>query len=514
MEFCEKLDFLMSMTKTTNSMLALQLSLDASYISRLRTGTRKPAKEAGYLRVMAAYFSRRCSEKNLTDNVIDAIRKTSSSCLEGILENAADNPEAAVHAWLNDMEADTGRPIGNFLNHLSSMTVKKPQVLDTARVADIRLYKHADVQIFYGMEGKREAVVEFLEAVIRQSVPCTLLLSSEENMDWLTEKHEYTTKWAYLLQQIIMRGNRIKIIHHLSRNIDEMLMAIGEWLPIYMTGVVEPYYYPKTRDGIFQRTVFVAPGTAAVLSTSVAGKINHTANYLIRDEKAVVAAAAEFGDYLALCRPLLRVFNDKKADELHKTITEYENSIKETFIKTDAMSLLTMPPDAYERACKRSTNDEILHMCRHQREYAENFEAMLRKVRVHEIIKLPDLQLVRDGKCRMNGTVFSHSEGLYYTNELLRAQLENMIRLLECYEKFHVYIDDNTRPDNHMIYLKEDFGVLVMKMTQPSVAFAINESKMTAAFSDYFYSKLGRAIGSTENKSKAIEKLKAVLKSL
>jgi len=45
MRFADKLDFLMSTTKTTNSALAHYLVLDASYISRLRTGKRRIPKD-------------------------------------------------------------------------------------------------------------------------------------------------------------------------------------------------------------------------------------------------------------------------------------------------------------------------------------------------------------------------------------------------------------------------------------------------------------------------------------
>ena len=41
MSFAEKLNFLMDVTKTPNSALAHNVALDASYISRLRNGSRK-----------------------------------------------------------------------------------------------------------------------------------------------------------------------------------------------------------------------------------------------------------------------------------------------------------------------------------------------------------------------------------------------------------------------------------------------------------------------------------------
>lgn len=54
--FSEKLDYLMNLTNTTNSNLANSVSLDPSYISRLRSGARTPVKDALYLESMADFF--------------------------------------------------------------------------------------------------------------------------------------------------------------------------------------------------------------------------------------------------------------------------------------------------------------------------------------------------------------------------------------------------------------------------------------------------------------------------
>lgn len=57
MNFAEKLDFLMNITKTSNNALARGLLIDASTISRLRRGIRPPACNATYIEPMANYFA-------------------------------------------------------------------------------------------------------------------------------------------------------------------------------------------------------------------------------------------------------------------------------------------------------------------------------------------------------------------------------------------------------------------------------------------------------------------------
>ena len=56
MNFNEKLGFLMDLTRTKNSDLAMYTSLDSSYVSRLRRGKRDLSKNENYVKSMADYF--------------------------------------------------------------------------------------------------------------------------------------------------------------------------------------------------------------------------------------------------------------------------------------------------------------------------------------------------------------------------------------------------------------------------------------------------------------------------
>lgn len=82
-------------------------------------------------------------------------------------------------------------------------------------------------------------------------------------MAWLYEDAAFAARWAELFTRVLMQGNRVRIIHTVARDMNEMLEAVTKWIPIYMTGAVEPYCYPRLRDGLFRRTLFIAPRTAA-----------------------------------------------------------------------------------------------------------------------------------------------------------------------------------------------------------------------------------------------------------
>ena len=113
MTFAEKLDFLMNITKTSNSTLAARVSLDASYISRLRGGKRLMPKDERVMQVMAAYFARHAGEDYQKKALSDALRLTS-------LPDGSQLSEEIAH-WLLHDDAGSAEQVGRFLSGLSGL---------------------------------------------------------------------------------------------------------------------------------------------------------------------------------------------------------------------------------------------------------------------------------------------------------------------------------------------------------------------------------------------------------
>lgn len=60
------------------------------------------------------------------------------------------------------------------------------------------------------------------------------------------------------------RGVKIKIIHNVDRIEEEMVSAIRGWLPLYLSGMIEPFVFRKSRNARFYHTVFLRSGGACI----------------------------------------------------------------------------------------------------------------------------------------------------------------------------------------------------------------------------------------------------------
>jgi len=496
-KFYEKLDFLMNITKTNNSALSKSIKLDASYISRLRRGTRNALKDKTYINLMAEYFTKRCTDDCRRKALADVLDISFYTMEEG-------NLSQKLVDWLMTEEKNETKTVGAFLSGLSSFP-NRQRIPSSDHTLSAEFPK-TDIEIYYGVAGKRQAAAYFLSEVLVQERPQTLLLFSDEPTDWMTADSKFAKKWADLMAQVLAKGNRIKIIHTISRNLDEMLNAISQWMPLYMSGAIEPYYYPKKRDGIFKRTLFIAPDSSAVISSTVGNMADKAANFLIRNKTSINAFAEEFKQYLNLCNPLMRIFTSKDKELYLQNLFEFEKEKGNCIIKTESLSLLTMPEivikSIFFRIINTGANIDETHKKR-----TRWFKQYLQANSLTEIIKVYDVETVKNGEVKVAFSILMNGEATYYTLEEYILHLENIQYLLNTYPNFHVCLIDDIGDNRYMVYAKEDLGAIVAKTSVPPVALGISEANMAAAFWDYLKHIIGEKSYLASDKKESIIQL-------
>ncbi len=510
MTFAEKLDLLMKITNTTNSVLARSISLDASFISRLRRGVRTPAKNVTYLQPMVQYLARNCGAEYQKAALWEAI--TSSSNLH---HSETEPIEVIIYKWLREKEETEHNSVDAFLDGVTRFQFRKtdpPAAFDIDKISCRAL---SEVEVFYGVEGKQNAVLTFLSLVLKSKSPQTLLLYSDEDLGWLSDSHEFKLKWGILLAQVISKGNRIKIIHTINRGFDEMLSGIKQWVPIYITGAIESYYYPKSRDGLFRRTLFIAPDTSvAVASSTVGSGTENAANFIFTNSDTVKALTEEYQNFLARCRPLIHTFTALNQEDYLALLAEFENESAHTIIKNDVLSNITMPSSLVNSIMARLETPDRKQLFAYQQKRMATFYNHLQNYHYQEIFPLPDAEQVLSGKMPVNFFDILSEKQLFYTPEEYCLHLQNIIDLLKTRENFHIYITGNNCHEGSMLCVREDVGVLVGKASLPAVIFAINESSMTAAFWDYMNVLLKKESQGKIDKGRTIARLQRHILSL
>ncbi len=466
--FSDKLNYLMDITKAQNNVLSAAINMDASHVSRLRHGSRVPPKNQNYILPMSRFFAR---------NIKDDFQKKVLCGALHIAELPADEEAAAklICAWLTEKTDSAANAAEAFVAGFASA---RPARQSPPAAGDGELLQTLDGCCYYGNKGKRDAVIRFLTAVSETEKPRTLLLFSDEEMSWMTEDDAFVRRWTQLLTAVLRRGNRVKIIHTTNRSADEMMEAVTKWVPVYMTGMIEPYYYPKLRDGVFQQTLFIAPETAAVVSGSVGHDSSGMLNLYLQQPEAVAALVTEYERYLTLCRPLMKIYGAIHSERYFEDFVDFASTAAPSVLLSPSPSLMTMPPkvaDAIAKRCGCPLFYSVWEKCSAALE--QNLSTPFAEI----VTVLPDDE---SDKIRIPMADMFHAGELYYTKKEYALHIERILSLCKTHKNYSF-----SRVDRHgspvMIWGKEDVGTLLARSDEPSTVFAFSEQNMTAAFWAY-----------------------------
>ena len=469
--FSQKLDILMNIAGVSNSRLGQAIGMNSSHIGRLRNGKRVLPKKHEWLPNVCKYIEKHITKPyqfELLEKIagIKADEAESSCCMWEILQS-----------WLLSDDNYAEKAAEKFLDGFTNVTSPEMKKLPSNGSLEESL---SPSHFFYGNEGKRQAVIKFFSLILKEEKPQTLLLFSEENMAWLYEDPGFAKKWALLFTKVLMKGNRVKIIHNMTRDLNELMEAVSKWVPIYMTGAVESYCYPRLRDGLFKRTMFIAPSTAAVVSSSVHEETEGMLNLFITDRGAVDALIREYNEYFRLCKPLMQLFTKNNIDEFFKALSEMIAYDGNSYTRSAVLPLFAVPP-AMMQEFQKETAMPVLDLWQ---KVSEAFKERIKKYDIYITVPPVKLKSADASGFSMPAIELAGMGNFKYDEKDYLIHLERLLAMEKEYRNLHVCINDEL-PESTHLYVKEEYGVVLIKTNEPSAAFITKESNMTNAFGDY-----------------------------
>lgn len=295
--FGKKLISLMELAEITNLELSRLVGVDPAYISRYRNGKHFPQQASKVVIDMC---------RIIADRIAD-IGKTAE--LYTLLEIGADVPSdvdipLVIRDWLYDNERKSSVfAVRRFIDNMSfspqTAGIKLPDIKEivTPKVLE------DTAESYHGILGIRKAVIRFLSTV--QTGGCKeLWLYSDLDMNWMSG--DFTLKWLSLMSACISSGVKIKIIHNVERSGSELLSAVDDWLPLYMSGMIEPYYCTNRCGDRFTYTLFLAPGHSCIESFAIRKMSNSSEFRYITDSENLKVCEKRFHSLLSDSLPLLK----------------------------------------------------------------------------------------------------------------------------------------------------------------------------------------------------------------
>ncbi len=295
--FSEKLRRVMSVAGVSNSRLAKDVNIDSSYISRMRNG-KIPQRRSRLI-------FRLC--ESLSIRIIADQKQSDLAALIEIPSEYVTETETAelIFNWLYDNKMpESVQAIKTLIDNIDAFpALKRGPLPDIETIINDEILSD-ETGCYDGEEGLKKAVIRFLGTAYRYGSK-ELRLYSDQGMDWMSG--DFNVKWAALMTACIKNGTSIKIIHHLERSANELINAINSWLPLYMSGLIEPYYNTKKSGERFSHTLFLDPERASIESFCVKGDEKYADFQYITDSALLAKRAIAYDKMISTSRPLVRM---------------------------------------------------------------------------------------------------------------------------------------------------------------------------------------------------------------
>ncbi len=466
--FGEKLDAVMELTELSNIRLGRLVSVDPSYISRFRNGLRSPKSNRETTDAICAVLTARARERNQTAQLA-AVMNVAADTLRD-----EEDAITQMRDWLFDADrADDSSVVETLLENIDAFAFEPGQqpplsfLKETAQIDEREAY--------FGAQGLRDAVLRFLGSAIRAHAK-TLYLYSDQNTEWMADP-AFRVKWAMLMTECVKQGIHIIIIHNIDRDLDEMFAAINNWLPLYMSGMIESFYCKKEKNARFSNTLFLCPGVACIKANNVVGQEDRHGVYLYQTEAALLDAARfAYDGLLSASRRLVKIY-ENASNEILLQIGETGVTVLGT-----SLSLATMDEETLAAVLTRSEADQdareaVLAAWQARRRLLEN---NLRTGFVHECIP------VADGESLLDDQIPVDLPGvpIFYTPQEYASHIRSVCRLSGEHSNYRLYVLPDVPFENTQIVISER-AVAVKRIKPPQITFLISHPTMCKAFTAY-----------------------------
>ena len=472
--FSERLDKVMLLLDYSNNRLAADLNVDPSMVSRYRTGVYHPNRNEQI-------------KTHLTELILDKAEKTGQT---KDLANlcAADPAELSpeiLSEWLYGTDETRNTEIAESFFHSIDNFIPEQNN------SDLPLPEHPSIQDaerYWGTFGLRDAVIRFLSEAAREGGE--LLLYSDEPMDWMSGDPEFFALWASLMKTCLQKGIHIRIIHNFDRNGMEMVSAIRGWIPLYISGNIEPYIFRKTENARFHHTVFLRPEHSCVLGFFPTGMGDERWYDYVTDKTQLDALKSGFTAMLERSAPFLKTY----------PVREVDNFWSRNYIisrRTDAilrgLSIATMPEELLERMLSRleisaQRKEEVR---RFYRGSAARFRRILETGELHEYLCLPDPEDIRKGNVTVNFEAETNGLFLAYTAEEYAEHISAVRRLVLREKNYHLTLLPQPLFQDLQVFTMND-AVAVIRNQKPYTAFVFFNPALLRSIDYYCESLRGK----------------------
>ncbi len=502
--FSEKLSFLMHLANTSNKELAAELNVNPSLISLLRTGKRKLARNPVYSKKMADFFAHRCTA---------SFQRQALSETLGVVSISSSLPEEDVSDCIERWLLGHEEPSDIILSGIQNLPKQLKKIPEYPLTSSSSSMPEGESLFFYGEEGRREVFTRVFKELFKLETPCPILFVIDDNLEWLLSDYPLTITTQSRLRELASLGFTFYQIMPPANYINRYAESMQFWLPLYATGQVKPYYYPRLRGNLYRHSMIVVPGRCAQYAASVGSGSTCDITMLTTDKKLVAAFEKQFQEYLSLCRPSMTVHQDTR--QLFPLLNTLFTSHCDTIQMTNTLSATTLPPELLKSCILESNLPDFSQSLQQCLDHIPQFEEHLSHARHIDMARLATADEVRSGNVYIASPHAMSPGHPRYTPQTYILHLQNILHLMDTYENYYFLpLHDQDVPD-YNLYISESGLSLITRTAPPIIMMEIHRQFMATALQEHLLRRADAVdYTGTFNRSSVHMELRALIQEL
>ena len=474
----ENLNALIEALDVTSGEIARALNYDASYISRIRSGSRRPGDREAFADKLCAFLARRGDQPER----VEALAKLLDAEPAALAD--IDARREAMRDFLLSPAPARPQPAADFLEKLDEFDL-------TAYIRSIRFdelkvpavpFSPVRSRVYPGPEGRKAAELAFLKATVLSRSTESVFMCCDLPMEKLAADIDFGKKWMLGLALMLKKGLRLDIIHDLNRPFNEMMLGLESWIPLYMTGQISPHALRSPQNSVYCHLTYVS-GAAALHGECIAGceEEGRCALSGRREELQYYRRRAQ--RLLRKAQPIMDIYRAESREAFEAFLTAQADQPGPRRGILTAPPLYTLPEEILEAMLRRggvsAADAEALRG--HVRREKARFEALVARVPVRD-----EIHLLNEAEFEAHPALLPLAGAFYerdlpYTYAEYRAHLDATLARAEALTNYAAELTRQRAFRNLQITLKEGEWALLSKQKSPAIHFVVRHPQLRRA---------------------------------
>lgn len=474
----ENFNTLVEVMDLSISRLCRYANYDPSTIFRFRSGARQPAEPERFAESVAAYVSRELDDA--------PHRAVAAELLGG---GPAELADRAVYCqrlrdWLLGSHAPRESGVGRFLTKLDEFDLN--EYIRSIHFDELRVptapFQLPTSRSYFGLRQMMESELDFMKAAVLSRSMEPVIFYSDMPMEEMARDPDFPKKWMFGMAMLLKKGLTLRIIHNIDRSMSEMMLGLESFIPMYMTGQIEPYYFKAPQNGVFLHFLRSA-GTVALTGEAVAGHHSEGRYDLTKVKSEVAYCRRRAEALLENASPLMQIYRaDSAARHSAFLLADSRTAGRRRHILS-APPLYTMAPDTLASLLTAADvpAEDRGRICAYAASQRQQVEAVLAADTVRDEVPLLTEQAFAQFPPSLPLSGLFYERDVPYTYETYQAHMAQTEAFARQHPRYELEFTSGGAFRNLQITIHEGQWAMVSKEKSPAIHFVIRHPRLRAA---------------------------------